>query len=98
MRRLNSINDPLARTVLALHRDCGSGSDACDGGFDGQPIAQRVDWGCETTGVIALHFGIEYPVAPPEIDWAASIRRLRPSFHGVANVAHVGTLLATDDQ
>lgn len=25
MRLLNSIDDPLARRVLALHRDCGSG-------------------------------------------------------------------------
>jgi hypothetical protein len=35
MRRLNSIDDPLSRRILALHRDCGSGSGACDGGFDG---------------------------------------------------------------
>lgn len=68
MRRLNSINDSLARRVLALHRDCGSGSGTCDGGFDGDPIAQRVDWGCETTAVIAHHFGIEYPVAPRDAD------------------------------
>jgi hypothetical protein len=45
MRRVNSINDPLARRVLALHRDCGSGSGTCDGGFEGEPIAQRVDLG-----------------------------------------------------
>lgn len=25
MRRLNSIDDPLARKIVALHRDCGSG-------------------------------------------------------------------------
>jgi hypothetical protein len=68
MRRLNSINDPLARGVLALHRDCGSGSGTCAAGFDGEPIAQRVDWGCETTAVIAHYFGIEYRVAPPLAD------------------------------
>jgi hypothetical protein len=68
MRRLNSIDDPLARRVLALHRDCGSGSGKCDGSFDGEPIAHRVDWGCETTAVIAHHFGIEYAVAPPEAE------------------------------
>ena len=66
MRRLNSINEPLARMVLALHRDCGSGSGTCDAGFDGEPIAQRVDWGCETTAVIAHHFRIEYPVGPSD--------------------------------
>lgn len=65
MRRLNSINDPLVRRILALHRDCGSGSGTCDGGLEGEPIAQRVDWGCETTAVVAQHFEIEYPVAPP---------------------------------
>ena len=68
MRRLNSIDDPLARRVLALHRDCGSGSGACDGGFDGEPMAQRRDWGCETTAVIAHYFEIEYPVALPDSD------------------------------
>ncbi len=30
MRRLNAINDPLARKLIALHRDCGSGSGVCD--------------------------------------------------------------------
>lgn len=68
MRRLNSINDPLARRILALHRDCGSGSGACDSGFEDEPIARRVDWGCETTAVIADHFGVQYPAAPPESD------------------------------
>lgn len=68
MRRLNSIDDPLARKILALHRDCGSGSGTCDDGVDGDPMAQRIDWGCETTSVIARHFEIEYPVARPEAD------------------------------
>jgi GNAT superfamily N-acetyltransferase len=31
MRRLNAIEEPLARRLLALHRDCGSGSGVCDG-------------------------------------------------------------------
>lgn len=68
MRRLNSINDPLARRILALHRDCGSGRGACDSGFEDEPIARRVDWGCETTSLIAHHFGVEYPAAPLESD------------------------------
>jgi hypothetical protein len=68
MRRLNSIDDPLARRILALHRDCGSGSGVCDSGFEDEPIARRVDWGCETTSVIADHFGVEYPAASPEPD------------------------------
>jgi hypothetical protein len=62
MRRLNTINDPLARRILALHRDCGSGSGVCDSlDEEGVPIADRRDWGCETTAVIADHFGVEYP-------------------------------------
>lgn len=68
MRRLNSIDDPLARRVLALHRDCGSGNGPCDSGSEGEPIARRADWGCETTSVIAHHFDVDYPVAPPDSD------------------------------
>lgn len=68
MRRLNSIDDPLARRILALHRDCGSGSGACDSDLEDEPIARRVDWGCETTSVIAHHFGVKFPVAPPDSD------------------------------
>lgn len=68
MRRLNSIEDPLARQLVALHRDCGTGSGTCDDGFDGQPIAKRVGWGCETTATIAHHFEIEFPVAPRDAD------------------------------
>lgn len=68
MRRLNSISDPLAREILTIHRDCGSGNGACDRGVEDEPIAGRVDWGCETTSVIAAHFGVEYPAARPESD------------------------------
>lgn len=62
MRRLNSINDPLARKLLALHGDCGSGTGVCDSVVDDpDPMKGRRDWGCETTELIASHFGIEYP-------------------------------------
>jgi len=62
MRRLNSIDDPLARKLLALHRDCGSASGVCDADEDDpDPMARRAGWGCETTQVIADHFGVEYP-------------------------------------
>jgi len=64
MRRLNGIRDPLARQILALHRDCGSGGGVCDG-YESDPIliAGRTHWGCETTEVVAQHFGVEYPGA-----------------------------------
>jgi hypothetical protein len=68
MRRLNSIDDLLARRILELHRDCGSGSGACDSGLEDEPIAGRVNWGCETTSVIADHFGVNYPVVLPQSD------------------------------
>lgn len=68
MRRLNSIDDPLARRILALHRDCGSGTGACDSDFEDEPIARRLDWGCETMSVIADHFQVDYPVARSESD------------------------------
>jgi hypothetical protein len=60
MRRLNAIDDPLARKVLALHRECGSGSGPCDTEDDLVRIADRGEWGCETTSVIASHFGVTY--------------------------------------
>lgn len=64
LRRLNGIRDPLARQILALHRDCGSGSGVCDGCDSGStPISGRTHWGCETIEVVAQHFGVEYPVA-----------------------------------
>ena len=61
MRRLNAIDDPLARKILALHRDCGSGAGECDSGLGRVPMAKRSEWGCETTAVVAAHFGVEYP-------------------------------------
>lgn len=65
MRRLNSVNDPLARRLLSLHRDCGTGSGVCDSADDDVvPIRDRRGWGCETTELIADHFGVEYPGAP----------------------------------
>lgn len=57
MRRLNAIDDPLARKILALHRDCGSGTGECDS-RDGE-LGERLGWGCETTALIAEHFAVE---------------------------------------
>jgi hypothetical protein len=57
MRRLNAIRDPLARQILVLDRECGSGTGACDNADDVVPeIADRLRWGCETTEVIAASF------------------------------------------
>lgn len=65
MRRLNAIQDPLARRLLPLHRDCGSGSGVCDGlDDDFVAIAQRSGWGCETIEAIADHFDVAYPEPP----------------------------------
>jgi hypothetical protein len=61
MRRLNAINDPLARRILALHRDCGSGRGECDSELDDVAPADRSDWGCDTTALIAAHYGVEFP-------------------------------------
>jgi hypothetical protein len=60
IRRLNAIDDPLVRKIVALHRDCGSGSGECDCDAAPVPIAERTDWGCETTALIADHYGLEY--------------------------------------
>jgi hypothetical protein len=65
MRRLNAIHDPLARRLVALHRDCGSGSGVCDGlDCDSVPISERFGWGCETIEIIAHHFDVQYPEPP----------------------------------
>ena len=65
MRRLNGIQDPLARQILAIHQDCGSGSGVCDGSeSDVIPISRRAHWGCETTEIVAQHFGVGYPHPP----------------------------------
>ena len=68
-RRLNGINDPLARRILKLHERCGSGSGVCDSFEDERvPISGRYEWGCETTDLIASHFGVEYPTPPRRDD------------------------------
>ena len=61
-RRLNRIDDPLARQLLKLHEGCGSGTGECDA--DEASSRHVAFWGCETTSIIAQHFGIEYPEAP----------------------------------
>lgn len=68
MRRLNSIEDPLARRIVALHRSCGSGSGTCDADLDVEPVARRTSWGCETTALVAQHFGIQYPSRPRDTE------------------------------
>jgi hypothetical protein len=62
MRRLNAIRDPLARQILVLDRECGSGTGACDNADDVVPeIADRLRWGCKTTEVIAASFRCRVP-------------------------------------
>lgn len=68
MRRLNAVDDPLAREILALHRDCGSGAGECDRDFEAVAMAERRGWGCETTALIAQHYGVEFPTARPVQD------------------------------
>ena len=62
MRRLNAINDPLARKLLALHRDCGSGTGVCDASMTTPTrwIAARAG-AARRPRLIADHFGVEYP-------------------------------------
>jgi len=63
MRRLNAIDDPLARKIVALHRDCGSGDGPCNSDDDPDLTEDRAGWGCETTATIAQHFGVQTPEA-----------------------------------
>lgn len=60
MRRLNGIDDPLARKIVALHRDCGPGTGECGRDDDDQECV-GLDWPCETLRVVADHFGIAHP-------------------------------------
>lgn len=58
-RRLNTIDDRLARDLVRLHSDCGTGRGACD--QDEAPSERLSTWGCETTATIAQHFNIRFP-------------------------------------
>ena len=60
-RRLNAITDPLARKIIELHRECGSGTGECDSGDGFDPEDRQPYWGCETTALVASHFNIEFP-------------------------------------
>ena len=77
MRRLNSINDPLARRILALHRDCGSGSGACDSGFEDEPIARQVDWGLRDHVCDRSPLRSQLSGGPAHVRLSASIRRVQ---------------------
>lgn len=59
MRRLNAIKDPLARRLIALHRDCNGGEGLCDSCEAGGARDSGVSWPCETLEAIAEHYGIE---------------------------------------
>ena len=48
--------------------DCGSGDGECDSGMESVPMAGRRTWGCETTAIIAAHFGIDYRPADHDSD------------------------------
>lgn len=62
-RRLNTITDPLARRLIELHRDSGSGTGECDpvDDLDDVDAGPRIGWGCETTRLIAEHYNIASP-------------------------------------
>lgn len=68
MRRLNSIEDPLAREILALHRDCSDGIGNCDACEPENGVRVGLTWPCETTEAIARHFGIQHPGKPDGAD------------------------------
>ena len=66
MAVVHEVDDALARRILALHRECGSGTGVCDSDLEGVPDAERVGWGCETSRVIAQHFGLARPLRGSE--------------------------------
>lgn len=59
MRRLNAIKDPLARRLVALHRDCSDGEGSCEACEAGSEQASGVSRACETMVAVAEHYGIE---------------------------------------
>jgi hypothetical protein len=65
-RRLNAITDPLARKIIELHRECGSGNGECDSGDELDPAGRQPYWACETVALVASHFNVEFP--PGESD------------------------------
>ena len=60
-RRLNAITDPLARKIIELHRECGSGNGECDSGDEFDPGDRQPYWGCDTVALVASHFNVEFP-------------------------------------
>lgn len=58
-RRLNTIDDRLARDLIRLHGDCGTGQGECD--QVETPNERFGTWGCATTATIAHHFNIQFP-------------------------------------
>lgn len=60
-QRLNIITDGLARRLIALHEACGSGGGECDAADDDETHLRGRDWPCETTRLIAQHYGVEHP-------------------------------------
>lgn len=61
MRRLNAVEDPLARRLIALHRDCGDGEYQCRacGSADEEPFSR---FPCETLELVAEHHGVSWPL------------------------------------
>ena len=65
MRRLNSVRDPLARKIVALHSECGSGDGPCDDQTGDSVLPDPWSWwACETLELIAEHHRVEYPPRP----------------------------------
>ena len=59
MRRLNAIEDPLARQLIALHRDCGDGDAVCLACDSKEGPSPRFP--CETLELVAAHHGVSWP-------------------------------------
>jgi hypothetical protein len=79
MRRLNAIRDPLARQILVLDSECGSGTGACDNADDVVPeIADRLRWGVRNDGG---HRGIISVSSTPSHPRAERVRSGHAAFH-----------------
>lgn len=65
IRRLNVIEDPLIRRILAVHLDCGSGTGACDDmEAEGVPLSERKRLGMRDHGAHRTALRCRLPQGP----------------------------------
>ncbi len=64
MRQLSTINDPLARRLLALHRDCGSGTGVSPDDASSAVEVEDLFRDCHVVGEVETVYGAQVVTEP----------------------------------